>query len=457
MTTTSLIRALRRGWWLIVALVAVGGAAGAGISFLMTPQYESSSRIFVAFDVAASTDPGQLVQANNFAIQKVYSYTQVVTSPRVLQVVIDDLGLDESATELAYDVAVEVPTNSTVMKITATAGSPEDAATLVSTVVNAFEQVVVQIETPTGGGTAPVRIESLEDATAPTGPSSPNIAVNIVLGAFTGLAIGLIIVGIIAATDRRIRRAGDVADVSEVGGESLVLGSVPRYTRDDAVTVLRERPGSPVAEAYRTIAAGLSHGQRAMPRVLAVAPCVPPESASPLAMNLGLAFAEFGVRVVVVDANLRTGWISDSLELTGRPGTVQALEGTPIDQLVVSPGGLPVGVLPAGRLSGSPAGLFASTRLPAVIRDLRASYDLVIIDAPPVLPLSDALSLADVADGAVLALTSGRVSDDEYTSAMQSLESIGTDVLGVVVTDAQVRGIDADPAVAAFRDLRTRA
>ena len=148
MSPTTLVRALKKWWWAVVVLTLVGAAAGAGVSLLMAPQYQATNRILVAFDASAGAGPAELVQANNFALQKVYSYVEVVQSPRVLDEVIDELNLDITAEDLARQIEVTVPTNSVIMRISATAPNPQDAVTLSNAVVDAFTDVVLEIETP---------------------------------------------------------------------------------------------------------------------------------------------------------------------------------------------------------------------------------------------------------------------------------------------------------------------
>lgn len=443
MSSTTVIRAIGKWWWVVVALTLVGGLAGGLASLLMAPTYQSTAQLIVAYDAPAGAGSAELVQANNFAIQKVYAYQEIALSPRVLEEVIATLDLDMTVDELAQEVSVSVPLNTPVMEISATAPDPQDAATLTATVVDEFSAVVTALETPSAGGLPPVRIETLEEPEVPVDPASPNVLVNIAVGLFAGFAAGIVWIAVAAASDRRLHSAENVT--------RRVLGSIPAST-DRAVTALIDQPLSRVSEAYRTVAATLGRSPGARLGIVAVAAATPRDATSSLTVNLALAMQEFGVRTVLVDANLRSGTISSSLELSG-PGLAECLRGeAKLDAVIQHVG--EIAVIPAGMTTDSPAELMSGSRLGAVLQELKAAFDMVLVDTAPVLPLSDALFVASAAESTVLAISAGRVTGAELGAATDALTAVGVDVVGVVVVDASVAGVDADASTSLYRDLR---
>lgn len=448
MSSTTVIRALKKWWWVVVALTLVGGLAGGLMSLLITPTYQSTAQLIVAYDAPAGAGSAELVQANNFAIQKVYAYQEIALSPRVLDEVIATLDLDMTADELAQDVSVSVPLNTPVMHISATAPNPQDAATLTTTVVAEFGDLVKELETPTSGGTPPVRIETLEEPQVSTDPSSPNVLVNIAVGLFAGFAAGIIWIAVAAASDRRIHSAHNVSTRT---APHRVLGSIPTSS-DATVTALIDQPLSRVSEAYRTVAATLGHTPGARLGIIAVAPATPRDVTSPLTANLALAMQEFGVRTVLVDANLRSGTISSTLGLTG-PGLAECLRGEArLDAVIQRVGD--IAVLPSGATTESPAELMSGNGFAGLLKELKTSFDMVLVDTAPVLPLSDTLFAASAAESTVLAVSAGRVTGAELGAASDALTGVGVDVVGVVVVDASVAGVDADASTSLYRDLR---
>lgn len=449
MSPTTLVRALKKWWWAVVALTVAGAASGAAVSLLMTPQYSASSQIFVAFDAPEGAGSAELVQANNFAIQKVYSYVEVAKSPRVFDAVISELGLNTTADDLSQDISVTVPPNSAVMRITAVADNPQDAVVLATAVVSAFSETVLELETPTTGGTPPLRIESLAEAVPAESPSSPNVLVNIAIGTLAGFAIGAIWIAIAAASDRRVYNAADIAADSE---DLRILGSVPHASGSDSLVTVTERPLSEVSEAYRTIAATLGHTPGASLGVVAVAAATPRDTSSALTSNLALTFREFGANVAIIDANLRSGTITSSLGLSG-PGLAECLDGTATAAEVIRDVN-GIAILPSGATTESPAELIAGARFDQVVKSLSSLYDLVLIDSAPVLPLSDTLFSAANSAATVLAVSSGSVTAAQLAAARTSLVSVGANIVGVVLMDTPRSGADADVATATYRDLR---
>lgn len=457
MNTTSLVRTLKKWWWLFAALCLLGGATGAAAALVVPPVYSATSEIYVTFDAPGAAGAGDLVMANNYALQKVYSYQEVAVSPRVLQQVIDDLGLDTTTDDLEEQVSVSVPPNSVVMSFTASAPTAAAAAELSSATVAAFTDVVGELEQPADGGAAPIRVESLQDAVPPLQPSSPQLLLFVAIGLFVGLAVSLVLLAVMTISDRRIHSSKDLERVSPRDGATPTLGSVPREASARSVFAVLDAPRGRPAESYRTIAASLVHAASPVPQIIAVAPCTPRESASALSSNLALTLAESGARVVVVDANLRSGRITNGYDLLAAPGLAQYLEGTAqLADVIVVPERGGVAVVPAGTTSESPAELIGSPRFVALMRELRAAYDLVVVDASPVIPLSDALYVAAAADAVVLAVTAGQVTEEEIAAAGDALDSMSARVIGRVVLEAPVSGIDAEAGLATYRDLKAR-
>ena len=266
---------------------------------------------------------------------------------------------------------------------------------------------------------------------------------------FVGFALGILWIAIAALRDRKIYSGSDLA--SE-GGSLRALGAIPVGAKSDSPTIVIDDPLSAIAESYRTVAATLAHSTDADLRIVAVAAATPRDRSSALTSNLALTFKEFGARVAIIDANLRSGSISSSLGLDG-PGLAECLAGSAkAGKLITEVNG--IGVLPAGTTSDSPAELIAGAGFAEVVQEVAALYDMVFIDSAPVLPLSDTLFAASAARSLVLAVTAGSVTPTQLQAANAILDGGEASVLGVVVLDAARSGADADVSTATYRDLR---
>lgn len=445
MSATALLRAIKKWWWTLLAFSALGVAAGFAVGLILPPVYSSTAQLVVAFNAPAQAGSSDLVQANSFAVQKAYAYTEIGRSPRVLNEVIASQGLDTTVEKLARELTVEAPLNTPILQLTAEAPTAQEAATLATAFVDAFTQTVQSIETPAGATSSPVRLETLQEPEVPDEASSPNVLTNLALGFAVGFAVALVWIALAAIGDRRVHGSASVGE-----GVPRVLGSIPG--RGSSLTELVDAPQSRESEAYRTVAAVLGHMPHTRLDVVAVVPATPRDRASALSTNLALAMREFGVGVVLVDANLRAGTISSQLSLEG-PGLAGVLSGeaTVVEAVRETAG---IAVLPVGRTLQNPVELMSGPAFAAVVKTLSETYDMVVLDAAPALPLSDTIFSASTAGSTILAVTAGRATAPQLSAATEGLRAVGIDPVGVIVVDAKTAGVDADAATSSFRDLR---
>ncbi|WP_455133510.1 Wzz/FepE/Etk N-terminal domain-containing protein [Microbacterium aurum] len=431
MDLTRFYRMIRKSWVLLLSVTLVGAAVGAAAAFVLPATYTSTERLFIVFDLPANAEASERVQANNYAVQKAFSYVEVVTAPVVLDKVIADLGLNTTAKDLAEDVSASVPLNSAVISIAASAGNPDDAAVLATAISNAFVDYVVNtLESPSTGGAGPVHAVVLQPAIAPTRASGISPLAMIVVGAMLGLLIGLLVCFVLTLRDKRVHSSRDVA---ELGAEYLAgIPEAPRHS-DGRYLAVRDTPSSAEADAFRRLRTRFVLAGERTPGAIAVASSIGGEGASTVAANLALAFAESGAAVALIDGDVRFGRQSDLV------GT--AAES--VDAATAAPGAVAViGIDPDPTTGGLTHGAFEATMATA-----RRRFDVVIIDSAPVLQADDAQIVADLADRTLLVAASGRVDIAEVAAALDAVRGIGT-VAGVILTRLPHRGLDADPAVA---------
>lgn len=437
------IRILRKGWILIVAVTLVGVAAGALSSILATPKYVSSTQLFVSVQSSDSSSASDLVQGGNAAQQKVRSYVDVVTSTSVLTPVIAELGLDMSPTDLASQVTAESPLNTVLINITVEDASPQLAADIANAVGASFATVVADdLESPAGSGPSLVKIATIEPAIAATEPSSPRTTLNIGLGFIIGLVLGAGTAVLRGTLDTRIHGAHDVEMVTKapiLGGISFDPGAKKRPL------IVNADPRSPRAESFRSLRTNLQFvNLDSTSRCLVMTSSLPGEGKTTTTSNLAVALAETGASVAVVDGDLRLPRLADTMGLEGAVGLTDVLIGRADLQDVLQPWGRgTLYVLPAGRIPPNPSELLGSKAMVALIESLTASFDYVLIDAPPLLPVTDAAILSKLTGGAIVVAAAGRTTRNELQSAMRTLEHIGGRVLGVVMTMLPTKGPDA--------------
>ena len=437
------IRIVRKGWAFIVLLALTGVAAGAASTLLMAQRYTSSTQLFVSVQSSDSSSANELVQGGAAAQQKVRSYVDVVTSTTVLAPVIQELGLPVTSAELAERITAESPSNTVLIDITVEDDSAASAASIADAVADSFTRVVVdELETPATGGPSLVKVATIEPAVEATSPSSPRPVVNIAIGLLVGLALGLGAAVLRSTLDTRIHGAFDVEHVTD----SPILGGISfDPTARKRPLIVQADPRSPRAESFRALRTNLQFvNLESASRCFVMTSSLPGEGKTTTTSNLAIAIAETGATVVVVDGDLRLPRLAETLGLEGAVGLTDVLIGRADVEDVLQPwgrGGL--SVLPAGRIPPNPSELLGSQAMASLVTSLTTSFDYVLIDAPPLLPVTDAAILSKLTGGAIVVAAAGRTNKNELQSALRTLDHIGSRVLGIVMTMLPTKGPDA--------------
>ncbi len=433
MNLSRILRHVRNSWRTLAACVAVGLLLGGLASVLQSKTYEATAQVLVSPNVGLTGggDPGvgDAYSAGLFTQQRAQSYVELATAPLVLGEAAKEVGVADRG-DLEDSVTVEwIAPATSVLKITVVNASPEDAAALANGIADQLTAVVARIERSTTGQPAPVKVSTVRLAVPPESPKSPKPLANLVLGLMLGLLIGLPLVLARALLDRSV---SDSAGLVEATGEPPlgVIGS----SRAGGL-LLREHPQSLAAEAFRKLRTAIRFARpEAAATSLVVTGPQAGAGASTVAANLALAMVEAGRRVIVVDGNLADPALSKLFGLADAPGLCEVLAGDAELETALATGGeAGLQVLPAGKLAEGSGSVLAGPPMVGLLERLEAQADVVIIDAPSVLPFAAAAELAAIADAVLVVARYGKTKVEEVQQAWQTLEQVGTTVLGVVV------------------------
>ena len=437
------LRILLKNWILIAVCTLVGLAAASGASIVSTPKYESTTELYVSVQSATSSATSDLVQGTSFARQAVTSYVSVAGTARVLDPVIKELQLNLTSQQLAGRVTATSPLNTVLIDITVTDADPAKAATIANAVGRNLTDVVVNVlEKPADGGASQVKIETVQPASIPTKPVSPNVPLNLILGLLIGLAIGVATAVVRTILDTRIHSAHDI----ELVTDKPLLGGItfdPDAKRRPLV--VHADPRSPRAESFRTLRTNLQFlNIEGAPRAFVITSAVPGEGKSTTAANLAIALAETGAKVALIDGDLRLPRVEEYLGIEGAVGLTDVLIGrVELADALQKWGRGMLFVLPSGRIPPNPSELLGSNNMSKLLDTLSAEFTYVIIDAPPLLLVTDAAVLSKLSGGAIIVAAAGRTKRAEIAGGIRALEHSGSRLLGVVVTMLPTKGPDA--------------
>jgi len=288
--------------------------------------------------------------------------------------------------------------------------------------------------------TADIRV--VDYALVPKAPISPNYAKNILVGVFLGVFLGI---GVAYALEFADTSLNSVEEVERRLGRS-VIGIIPRITHNPAERLLNKPdkydsyfvtynfPKSPVAEAYRTLrTAILASGVDVDVASILITSTGLSEGKTNTAFNLAMVFAQVGNKVLLMDCDLRRAKIHRALNMRRVPGLAEVIMGqAPLDEAVRPTTIENLAVLPSGEVPPNPSELLGSKKFEKILAQLKGKYDRIVMDAPPVLAVTDALVLSGMTDGVCFVVCAGRTDRNAARRGLSLLERAGCKLLGVV-------------------------
>jgi len=494
---SQVLRVLRERKWIIIGVAILALGISIANSLLATPLYRATAKVLLQ---SATLDKA-LFGAQVFQIydqQRVLATAaDLVKLNRVADAVKDELGSNRSAQSLASMVTVSTATVADVISISAVSADPSEAAAVANAFAHQFilyrqetdkailrsarDQLQAQLhamsteeQASTRGITLAQKIEELavlesmqtggfemaQDARAPSAPFSPRTQMNAVIALAIGIALGLAVAFIVHFADRRIKDEETIE--RELGVP--VLASVPLAGKGwngkngarSSLPVGFPDHGSSSLEAYRKLRSNLRFYEFEQPiRSILVTSALPREGKTVTTINLALSYAMSGLRVIVVEGDLRRPMLPEYLGVDNDRGLSNLLAGTntiaEVVQMVDTGPLLPSSVAPldrgakaglgrdllcitAGPLPPNPAELLASDTAADIIRQLGGLCDYLIVDGPPLLLVSDALELATKVDGVLLVARLRSTKLDEARKTRDGLEKVGIKPLGVVIS-----------------------
>lgn len=454
MELTDYWKVLRAHWVAVLLITVLGGVIAFGWTLLQPRVYSANASGIIATGV--SSDLGSALAGDNYAKSRVKSYLDVAKSRTVAANVAEELSLDTSPEALVAGISVENPLDTAVIKVTAEAATPEAARDLAEAWVRGIGVQVSALENanaPQGSDVSSIiSFNSLDAAVLPTSPSSPNTRLAVALGLLAGLALGIGYALLRNVFDRRIRSTEQLEQQFDIP----VLGTIPfdrNFTDEERLASshggndarTRDEYDFAVAEAVRELRTNLQFmNVDNPPRRIVMTSSLPGEGKSTITANLAVTIAASGQRVVVIDGDLRRPTIAKAFGLVPGVGLTDVLIGRAELSQVVQPWGETgrLYVLGAGAIPPNPSELLASNAMQAVLDEL-SKYAIVLIDAPPLIPVTDAAILSARTDGALVVAYARRTTHDALGKALQTIERVKGRTLGIILNGVPRKGSDA--------------
>lgn len=432
MTLRDLLKLTRRRLGTIVACILLGAAAAVGLLVLLPTHYTSQATAYVRVSMpksaAGSVDSNAYFNASQLAAQKVKAFVPVFTSESVAQAVIAQLDLPMAPTELAADLSASNTADSLTIDVTATGDSPEQSRQIADAVVNQAAVQVRRLE----GASSPVQVVMMAPASLSQVEKSPSTLKYLAVGILAGLLLGYAIAFVRQHFDTRLRTADDITERFDVP----ILAVLPQ-SKAIARTDAASGGDFHSTESLRKLRTNLRYANvDKQARVILVTSPQQEDGKSSVAANLAKVMAAAGDDVILVDTDLRRPSVADTYGIRGPLGLLQVLVGAANVENTLRPTRIDgLSVLPAFDTPPNPSELLGSDRMAELVKYLSRDH-VVILDAPPVLPVTDAVVLAHLADAVVMVASAGRTRAEQLDHALEAIERGEGDVAGVVLNRA---------------------
>jgi capsular exopolysaccharide synthesis family protein len=443
------VRIVLAHWVGVLVLILVGIGAAAVYNTTQPAVYQASASGIVSLGKTSTATEASI--ADNLARSKVTSYAAIATSTETADQVVTDIKANAGGTDPVYSKLQSLGTNGLVGKISVTQPidtalitinardtDPATATALATAWVRALSEQVSRLESVPLTKQRGLRVLPY-GSSAGASQVLPRTTLNLLIGLLFGMLLGFAYAMVRHQFDRRLRSSEEVEKKFGVP----VIGLVPQSSHmrhDDsraltlAVTGSNSAASASTAEAFRKLRTNLAYMDvDKPPRIIVVTSPKQSDGKSTIAANLAAAIAIGGQPITLIDGDLRRPTVADSLAIVDGAGLTDVLVGrVKVEEVMQDHPDVPgLRVLASGAIPPNPSELLGSQAMRHLIADLSKDA-MVIIDAPPLLPVTDAAVLTRSADGAIVVISHGGTLDTELQAALNNITTVHGRTLGIV-------------------------
>jgi len=436
-----------------LALILILGTLGLTFAVYQTskviPTYQAVATIFVSTPPGTNEQGqssgnklGELNTGSSFTQARVKSYATIVNNEETLKPVIEELGLTYEIQELATQVSATAPADTVLIFVKALDPDPVLASKIANSVAFHFSATVLKIELNSSSDpTKLIKLSTVQKAEPNYIPVSPRKNFNYFVGLFLGLMLALLISLALKYLDKSIKSEKDL-------GATPLLGVAAFDSEADSLPLITQLSTYAVrTEAFRLLRTNVLHALDSKERnCIAVSSCFSGEGKTTTSLNLGFSLAQAGFNVLVIEADMRRPGLTKYLQKSGlqvnppkygladflieeKVSTVKKRLKSSTFKLEDSR----LEILFSGKIPDNPAELVGSEIFIEILEIVKAQYDYVIVDTPPVLAVADASIVSRVAAEVLLVMHAGMTSKRNFEAARESLLGVGVTLTGVLL------------------------
>lgn len=456
---------MNKAWLLGVVAVLCALLTFLGTFFFVTPQYQSTAMFYVNNSSFSSLSEAALSSISSADISAsrglVKTYIVILNTRETMNDVIDYTGVDRTYAQLKSMISAESVDATEVFKVVVTSPDPEEAEKIANAIAYILPNRIKDI---IDGTSAKV----VESAVVATRPSSPNYTKNTMIGFLAGFVLTAALIVLRELMDITVRTEEDIAQSTK----HPILAAVPDmesqskggyyygYGRQKSAynkaslksgkqpALVGGNISFAAAEAYKLLRTKLQFSfvdEESGCRIIGVSSAMTGEGKSLSAVNLAYTTSQLGMRVLLIDCDMRRPSLADKLPINKTPGLSDFLTGQVGGESVIQYCGIKEDqrafhAISSGRTPPNPMELLSSMRMEKMLAQLRESYDYIILDLPPVGEVGDALAAAKLTDGMLVVVRQDYCDRIALNSAIRQFEFVDAKILGLVFNCASESG-----------------
>lgn len=421
------------------------------LTMLAVPQYATKVTFFVTTPSQGLSDA---YQGGLLSQQRVKSYASLLAGDRLARSIAAESSFGLTAPQVQERITTRVVPDTVLLEATVTDTSKARSQELAQALAARFRSLIEVLETPPGGTRANVKVDVVAGPTLDQTPVSPRPVRNLSLAALLGLFAGAGAAVLRETLDTTVKSADQLHEASS----SPTLAVIPFDANAAKAPLLTEVASCSRSESLRHLRTNLQFVDVGGPvRALVITSAVPSEGKSTTAVNTSITFAQADKRVLLIDADLRRPKVAEYLDLEGAVGLSNVLAGqVGFADVVQRWGTQQLWVLPSGSIPPNPSELLGSKAMAQLLAQQVEHFDIIVIDTPPLVPVTDAAVLATVADGAVLVTRWGKTPAAQIRIGLDRLQAVDARVLGCVLNMQPAKTDDGYYAYYGYQDGKHR-
>ncbi len=298
-------------------------------------------------------------------------------------------------------------------------------------------------------------VQIIDPAIPSFSPISPKVSLNLTLGVLLGLALGIGAVFVLDYLDSSIKSPEDLerrglsvlASIPIMSGANIKGGETnpeQRVMKEGISVPLRlityHKPSDPISEAYRSLRTAIQYSRIDKPvRSLLVASALPKEGKSTMTANIAVTFAKSGLKTLLIDSDLRRPIQHKLFNMERKPGLIEYLKGeVDLNTAVRKTFAENLFLLPTGQLPPNPSEVLGSEVMKSLMEILKASFDFIVFDSPPIVAVTDGVILSKLVDGVLFVALANKTEAEVLEKAYLTLKQVKAGIIGVVLNEFDI-------------------